>query len=318
MLVLHSIPKIDSVITQKGCALTIGNFDGVHKGHQALLSDLRRKAEGLTCCVMTFDPHPKIFFAQQRGIKDCVLPRVNSMRDKLLQLLKCNVDGVIVARFNQDLASMEPADFIEQILHKRLNARYILVGRDFCFGKGRRGNFDLLKEIGSQYGMTVEAIDDVTDPDSARYSSTRLRELLSGGKIEEVNEYLGRPYTISGRVVHGKKLGRKIGVPTINIPVSKDVAIHLGVYTVRTTGLSDKPIPGIANIGLRPTTDSGNNVLLEVNLFDVDIDAYGKPVCVEFLQFLREEKKFPSLETMISVMRDDISSARKYFEVNGL
>lgn len=307
-----------------GTALTIGNFDGVHCGHAQLLRRLKKAADdrGLACGVMTFTPHPREYFALLNQRPELIPTRISTLRDKLCALHQQGADFIALSHFTDTLAATSPIDYIEEILIKQLKVRYLLVGRDFRFGHRREGDVAMLRSYGAEHGFEVEHIEDVNDADGNRFSSTELRNALSFGDIESATRYLGRNYSITGRVKHGKKLGRTLGYPTLNIKVMPHCAIRSGVYVVKVHGLSEAadstPIAGIASLGVRPTVDENGEVLLEVHLLDTNIDAYGKLVSVEFLQHVRDEEKFPDLETLVSAMNNDLDTARNYFDQHGL
>ncbi|NLA50989.1 MAG: bifunctional riboflavin kinase/FAD synthetase [Alcaligenaceae bacterium] len=307
-----------------GTALTIGNFDGVHCGHAQLLCRLKKAADerGLACGVMTFTPHPREYFALLNQRPELIPTRISTLRDKLCALRQHDTDFIALSHFTEALAATSPLNYIEEILIKQLKVRYLLVGRDFRFGHRREGDVALLRRYGAEHGFEVEHIEDVNDTDGNRFSSTELRNALSFGDIESATRYLGRNYSITGRVKHGKKLGRTLGYPTLNINVMPHCAIRSGIYVVKVRGLSEAadstPIAGIASLGVRPTVDENGEVLLEVHLLDTNIDAYGKLVSVEFLQHVRDEEKFPDLETLVSAMNNDLDTARNYFDQHGL
>ena len=307
-----------------GTALTIGNFDGVHCGHAHLLDCLKKAAKehGLACGVMTFAPHPREYFARLNQRPELIPTRINTLRDKVCALRQHGADFIALSHFTETLAQTSPTDYIEEILIKQLKVRYLLVGQDFRFGHRREGDVDMLRRYGAKHGFEVNHIDDVTNSEGHRFSSTELRNALSFGDIDSAKQYLGRHYSISGRVQHGKKLGRTLGYPTLNIRVMPHCAIRSGIYVVKVRGLTAQPndpaTPGIASLGVRPTVDTQGDVLLEVHLIDTNMDAYGKLVSVEFLQHVRDEEKFPDLETLVSAMNNDLATARKYFDQHGL
>ena len=325
-----------------GTAITIGNFDGVHCGHAHLLTRLKKAADerGLACGVMSFTPHPREYFALLNQRPELIPTRISTLRDKVCALRHFGADFVAISHFTKVLAQTSPIDYIEEILIKRLKVRYLLVGQDFRFGHRREGDVELLRSYGKKHGFDVEFIDDVNDRHNNRYSSTELRNALSFGNISSANDYLGRNYSITGRVRHGKKLGRTLGYPTLNVRVMPHCAIRSGIYVVKVRGLiavpdtseiasnnslsschltSNSPaIAGIASLGVRPTVTENGEVLLEVHLLDTNIDAYGKLVTVEFLQNVRDEEKFPDLETLVSAMNNDLDTARTYFDQHGL
>ncbi len=287
-------------------ALTIGNFDGVHRGHQAMLTRLREAADDLRlpAAVLTFDPHPREFFA-----RDAAPPRLSKLRQKLELFRAFGVDRAIVARFDQRMAAMAPEMFIEDVLVRRLAARWILVGDDFRFGKARAGDLAALRAHATTFsveGMRTVAVD------AQRASSTAVREALLAGELAHAQALLGRPYAISGRVAHGEKLGRTLGFPTANIPLRHRPALA-GIFAVRVHGLGPKARDGVASIGVRPTIKQDGKPLLEVFLFDFDESIYGRRVTVEFVHKLRDEEKYDTLDALTRQIRADVVQARDYF-----
>lgn len=300
--------------------MTIGNFDGVHRGHQAILSLVQQRAaqRQLVPTVMTFAPHPRAFFAGRAQRPELIPTQINSLRDRLTSLAGQGMQHIALLRFNQALADMSAHDFITQLLVRGLNTRWLLVGEDFRFGQKRSGDIELLRTAGLNYGFDVETLRDVPDEQGQRISSSQLRTALAVGNLERARELLGKPYSLSGHVIHGQKLGRNLGYPTLNIKVPDHCALRSGIYVVRAHGLDGSPLNGVASLGVRPTVADAGRLLLEVHLFDCSIDAYGKLACIEFLQFLRDEEKFPDLPTMIAAIDNDARSARDYFAFHGL
>lgn len=287
-------------------ALTIGNFDGVHRGHQAMLRRLSEAAEdlALTPTVMTFDPHPREFFAP-----DSAPPRLSTLRGKLEQFAAHRVARVYIARFGAALASVSAADFIEQVLVRRLCVRWLLVGEDFRFGRGRAGDLALLRTHAKTF--SVETMSTVTI-DGERASSTAVRAALAAGELEHAARLLGRPYAIGGRVAHGDKLGRNLGFPTANITLTHKPPVS-GVFAVRVHGLGGAPRTGVASVGVRPTVKQGALPLLEVFVFDFDQSIYGARVNVEFMHKLRDEERYSDLDALTRQIRADVAQARDYF-----
>lgn len=234
-----------------GCVLTIGNFDGVHLGHQAVLRQVSEQAAklGLPATVMTFEPQPLELFAKEKAPA-----RLTRLRDKFVQLRKLNIERLLCVNFNKRFANQTPDEFISDLLVKRLGVKFLVVGDDFCFGKGRKGNFQMLKEAGKKHGFEVVSTQSFC-LEQLRVSSTAIREALASDEVNSAAEMLGRNYSISGRVSHGRKLGRTIGFPTANIPLKRCVSPVSGVYVVEALGLGGKPIGGVANIGNRPTVN---------------------------------------------------------------
>ena len=287
-------------------ALTIGNFDGVHRGHQAMLSRLIEAAEDLALpsAVLTFDPHPREFFAPGSAP-----PPVSSLRSKLEAFAEHGVARTFVARFDQRLASLTPEAFIEDVLVRRLGVRWVLVGEDFRFGKGRAGDIATLRAAAKTF--SVEAMRTVS-VDNERASSTAVRRVLASGDLAYAAAMLGRPFAIAGRVAHGAKLGRALGFPTANIRL-KHMPPVSGVFAVRVHGVDDVPLRGVASVGVRPTIADKGDPLLEVFIFDFDRDIYGRRVEVEFLHRLRDEERLPDLDTLKRRIRGDVDDAKAYF-----
>jgi len=287
-------------------ALTIGNFDGVHRGHQAMLARLCEAAGDLDlpAAVMTFDPHPREFFA-----KDSAPPRLSSLRGKLERFAAHGVERVYVARFNASLASLTPIMFIEHVLLDRLGVRWVLVGEDFRFGKGRAGDLATLRRAATRF--SVEAMTTVA-VDGVRASSTAIRAALADGDLAKAQALLGRPYVISGHVAHGAKLGRNLGFPTANLPLRHKPPVT-GVFAVRVHGLSLEPRAAVASVGRRPTVAADSPMLLEVFIFDFDETIYGRRIAVEFVHKLRDEERFPDVDTLKRRIGDDVVNAQRFF-----
>jgi riboflavin kinase/FMN adenylyltransferase len=287
-------------------ALTIGNFDGVHRGHQAMLQRLIEAGEDLELppAVLTFDPHPREFFA-----KEAAPPRLSSVRSKLEQFAARGVAEVYIARFDARLAGLTAEEFIERILIERLGTRWLLVGDDFRFGRGRAGDLALLRAKASSF--SVEAMPTIS-VEGERVSSSAVRAALAKGELEHAARLLGRPYAITGRVAHGDKRGRNLGFPTANVPLRHKPALS-GVFAVRVLGLDDQPRTGVASLGVRPTVKVTGKPLLEVFVFDFDEAVYGRRVTVEFLMKLRDEERYPDLPALVRQMRVDADQAREYF-----
>jgi riboflavin kinase / FMN adenylyltransferase len=287
-------------------ALTIGNFDGVHRGHQAMLSRLTEAADdlGLPSAVLTFDPHPREFFAP-----DTAPPRLSSRRAKFERFASLGVDRVYILRFDAAVAGLDPRAFVDEVLVRRLGIQWLLVGEDFRFGKGRAGDLALLRAAARTF--SVEAMGAVSVA-GERVSSTAVRAALAVGDFVHARTLLGVPFTISGRVAHGAKLGRDLGFPTANIALRRRPPL-VGVFAVRIHGLGDTPRSGVASLGVRPTVLSGGSPLLEVFILDFDAPIYGCRVTVEFLHKLRDEARFPGLDALTAQIRADVAQARDYF-----
>jgi riboflavin kinase/FMN adenylyltransferase len=305
---------ISHAIPASPCALTIGNFDGVHLGHQALLAKVRHAADrlSLTAAVMTFEPHPREFFAHRAGDPGKAPSRIANLRDNMNAMDQAGIDRVIVAHFNDTFASQSPQDFIKKILVDGLNVKWLMVGEDFCFGAKRAGNIALLKQAGEQFGFSVETLPTVIH-DGQRISSSAVRHALAVGDFQQAQALLGHSYAISGRVVHGQQLGRTIGYPTLNVRIAhQHPAVH-GVFIVQVHGLETHPLPAVASIGNRPTVEDAGRVLLETHIFDYKQNCYGQLVQIEFLQKIRDEQKFPDLVSMTNAIDNDAAQARDYF-----
>ncbi len=293
------------------CVLTIGNFDGVHRGHQALLSSLvaEARSHGLASCVLTFEPHPREFFAAGKAPP----VRIANLRDKLEALADLDIDRVCVAHFNQSLARTAPEDFVVRILAEGLHTRRLLIGDDFRFGARRGGDFALLQQMGPALGMTVRAMPTVLE-DGQRISSSLVREALAAADFRRVAHLLGRPYRLSGRVIHGRKLGRELGFPTLNLRFPHGRPALAGVFVVAVQGVvPGRTLPGVASLGTRPAVENDGRPLLEVHLLDWQGDAYGKLARVEFLHRIRDEAHFDSLEALSRKIAEDEAAARRFF-----
>lgn len=315
--IYRNLPRFN---TSAASAVTIGNFDGVHLGHQAILQRLNSAAQQhkLIPTVITFSPHPRAFFANKAQRPELYPAQINTLRDKLQTLATHGAQQIVLQRFNAEFASLQAAIFISELLVQGLNTKWLLVGKDFRFGHQRQGDIELLRQAGAIYGFQVETIADIPDINGQRISSSEIRTALARGNLDQAKALLGQPYQISGHVIHGQKLGRTIGYPTLNVAVPARCAARSGVYIVKLHGLSDQPLPGIASLGVRPTVVDAGRLLLEIHILDRDVDAYGKLVNVEFLQFVRNEEKFPDLQTMMTAIDDDARSAREYFASHGL
>lgn len=292
-------------------ALTIGNFDGVHLGHQALLNELRTAAQarGLRMAVVIFEPHPREFFTPQQAPT-----RLTSLREKLELFDSMDIDRVHVCRFNARFAQMGAADFIHA-LHEKLSARFVLIGDDFRFGSGRAGDFALMEKIGSQHGVAVQAVHSVLHG-GVRISSTAVRAALAEGNMRMAQSYLGRPYSISGRVEHGNGLGKQLGFPTANIQLKHNRPPLSGIFVVRVHGDDLKPMQGVASLGVRPTVRQDGKPVLEVHVFDFSSEIYNKHIRLDFLHKLRDEEKYPDLETLTRQIALDVKNAKQWFKQN--
>lgn len=292
----------------RGCVATIGNFDGVHLGHQTVLGQLADQGaeRGLPTQVIIFEPLPREFFAGSRSPA-----RLTRFREKVLALRRYSVDRLLCMRFDENLAGMEPEQFVSRILVEGLGVKYLVVGDDFRYGRARGGDFSSLEEAGRRCGFDVAHMR-TFEIGGARVSSTRIREALEAGDLAAAETLLGRPYRMSGKVMHGDKRGRTIGFPTANIRLARQVSPVNGVYAVEVYGLDREPLPGVANVGRRPTV-GGVEQRLEVHLFDFDQDIYQRHVDVEFQHKLREEMRFESVQELTRQIGEDVREARSYF-----
>lgn len=301
------------------CALTIGNFDGVHRGHQAMLALLINEARhrGVPSCVMSFEPHPRDHFARLAGKPEAAPPRVATLRDKLAELQRCGIDHAVIVRFDQRFAAMSAGTFIDEVLVKGLRARYVLVGDDFSFGARRQGNYAMLDEAGSAAGFDVARMMSY-EVHGLRVSSSAVRHALAAGDMALAESLLGRPYAISGRVVHGRKLGREMGFRTLNVPFRHPRPAASGIFVVRVHGLSTAPLPGVASLGVRPSVEDAGRVLLEAHCLEwpahLDSEAgYGRCLRVDLLHKLHDELKYPSMAALREGIARDTESARAWW-----
>jgi riboflavin kinase/FMN adenylyltransferase len=298
----------------RGCVATIGNFDGVHLGHQAILEQLTEQAARLALprVVITFEPQPQEFFAGPTTPP----ARLMRLREKLLALEALGIERVLCLEFDQRLAAMPAQTFIETLLVERLGVRYLVVGDDFRFGHRRSGDFAMLVAAGQRHHFTVSNTHSYV-VDGERVSSTRIRQALSQGDLELATRLLGRPYRICGRVAYGDQRGRTIGFPTANVHLHRRVTPIYGVYAVLFSTAQRHSWPGIANVGRRPTVQ-GTRERLEVHLLDYHGDLYGQHVTVDFLHYLRPEQRFASLEALQGQIQQDEQTARAYFSAQGI
>ena len=314
------------------CALTIGNFDGVHRGHQAMLALLNNEAahRGVESCVLTFEPHPRDYFAGALHKPDLAPARIGTLRDKLTELARCGVQQAVVLPFDAKLAAQSPEAFIDEVLVRGLGARYVLVGDDFRFGRQRAGDYAMLDTAGQAQGFDVARMNSY-EVHGQRVSSSAVREALAAGDMEAAARLLGRPYTISGHVVHGRKLGRQLaeshagagnGFRTLNLRFAHWKPAASGIFAVLVHGLDDAPLPGVANLGIRPSLDpddvNGGRVLLETHCLRWPAalgaeGAYGKIIRVELLHKLHDELKYDSLDALTAGIAKDCDDARAYF-----
>lgn len=289
--------------------LAIGNFDGLHLGHRALLERLTAHARRLHLppAVMTFEPHPRELFTPEQAPA-----RLTSLREKLALLDACGIEEVFLLHFSRKLAGLSAQEFIERVLVKGLAVRHLIIGDDFRFGKGRAGDFAMLQAAGQQHGFGVEAMHTI-EINGERVSSSAVRDALGTGDLEHAARLLGRPYSIAGRVVHGGKIGRKLGWPTANIQLKRKRVALTGVFAATVSGLDKRHLPGAASLGVRPTLGLGLRPVLEVHLFDFDQEIYGSHVTVHLLHKLRDEAKFDSFEALTAQIARDVAVTQEYF-----
>lgn len=311
MIITHgSEPGSQRATPMRPVALTIGNFDGVHRGHQFMIARTIEVARerGIESCALTFEPHPREYFAG-----DGAPTRLTSLREKTELLAELGIGRVHVQRFTAEFAQLPPAGFIEHVLRDTLQTRWILVGDDFRFGAKRAGDHAQLKAAGPRCGFEVETMPTV-QADGVRISSSAVRAALLDGELERAKLLLGRPYSISGRVIHGEKLGRTLGFATANIALEHNRPPLMGIFVVRVRGLGERSRNAVASLGYRPTVTDEKRALLEVHLFDFNADIYGQLIRVEFLHKLRDEEKYPDLDTLKAAIARDCVMARDYFE----
>lgn len=296
----------------RGCVATIGNFDGVHRGHRSVFQRLiaRGRALGRPATVITFEPQPLEVLAPQAAPA-----RLTRLREKLVAIQDCGIEQVLLLPFGPRLAAMAPEAFVRELLVEELGVASLLVGDDFRFGRGRGGDIEMLRAMGAECGFAVEDLDTITH-EAERISSTRIREALAEGDMDQARHLLGRPYRLCGRVVHGDKRGRSIGFPTANIGLHRQISPLSGVYAVLVEGVAPQPWPGVANIGVRPTFGGGTRPLLEVHLLDFSGDIYDRHAEVEPRLKLRDEQRFDSLESLVQQIHRDVAAARTYLGIS--
>lgn len=297
------------------CALAIGNFDGVHLGHQTILRHLCQQAAArqLVPTVMTFEPHPRAFFARKYNRPELSPTRLTGLRDQVEAFANTGIERLVIERFNDKLAGLPAEIFVRKLLIEQMQVRWLLVGDDFRFGAQRGGDFALLRDMAPELGYEVHAMSSITDPGGQRISSSAIRNALADGDLALATALLGRPYSISGHVTHGRKLGRSLGFPTLNLRVPHQRPALSGIFTVWVHGLAEQPLAGVASLGVRPTVEAHGRAILEVHVLDYQGDAYGKLVRVEFLEKSRDELKFSDLDSLQRAIANDIMLARRFF-----
>ena len=293
----------------RGCVATIGAFDGVHNGHRAVLGQLLEKSAelALPSVVILFEPLPREYFAPLQAPS-----RLMSFREKFRELAALGLDRVLRVRFDASMQNMTAESFIQRIFVDGLGVKYIVVGDDLRFGRGREGDFALLEKLGEQCGYQVMHTDTL-DMSGDRVSSTRIRKTLESADFQLAEQLLGRPYSMTGKVVHGDRRGRTLGTPTANLQLHRLRSPLSGVYLVEVEGLAERALPGVANVGVRPTVGDSLQANLEVHILDIDERLYGKTLTVVFLKKIREEIKFPSLEELREQIDRDKAQAREFF-----
>ncbi|HEV7776247.1 MAG TPA: bifunctional riboflavin kinase/FAD synthetase [Luteibacter sp.] len=301
-------------LAPQGSVVAIGAFDGLHRGHQALLDEVRTRAEaqGRAPVAVSFEPLPRAFFSPEP------VPRLSSMREKLEGFAAAGITQALVLRFNRALTEMSAEDFVRRVLIARLAAREVWVGGDFRFGHKRRGDFAMLEAMGAELGFSAHAMTPVL-VDGERVSSSKIRDLLARGAFAEATPLLGRPFVIEGHVEYGNQLGRTLGYPTANIHLRRRVSPIQGIFAVRV-GVGEGPCswPGVASLGVRPTVNQVSEPLLETHLFDFSGDLYGRRIAVEFVAKLRDEEKFDDLDALTAQMHRDEAGARRVLGMNPL
>lgn len=307
MRVIRGLTHLEPL--QHGCLLTIGNFDGVHLGHQTVIRKLALHAKrlNLPVVVMIFEPQPLEYFLQHKAP-----PRLMRLREKVRQFKTLPVNDLLILKFNRRFANLTAEDFVQQILLDKLNVKHLVVGDDFHFGKARGGSFALLKDAGIRFGFTVEDTRSML-LEGCRVSSTAVRNALKAGDFALAERLLGRAYSIYGRIVVGEQLGRTIGFPTANIQLFRRNTPLNGVFAVEVTGIGTRRLQGVANIGTRPTVSGTHKLTLETHLFDFNNDCYGQTVEVFFLKKLRDEQAFTSLEMLTAQITKDVITAKEFF-----
>ncbi len=304
MRVFRGLPAL----ADQPLALAVGNFDGVHRGHQAMLARVLEAAGDLrlASAALTFHPHPREFFSPETAPA-----RLSTLRDKVEFIGDMALERLYVARFDRGFAGLSPGAFIDEVLVRRLGVRWLLVGDDFRFGRARAGDVALLRQAGDHAKFSVEVLQAV-GVEGERASSTAVRHALAAGDLAHAERLLGRRYSISGRVAHGDKLGRRLGFPTANVPLRHRPAVS-GVFAVQVHGLAERPLPGVASLGVRPTVKAGARPLLEVFIFDWEGEIYGRRIRIDLLHKLRDEARYESLERLTRQIHDDVAEARAFF-----
>lgn len=309
MLLIRDLENLKNQINP--CVITIGNFDGLHLGHIKLLDQLKKKAKeyGVPSVVMTFEPQPNEYFSENSPT-----PRLMRFREKFETLATLGIDVLICVRFDRSFAALSAEKFVMDFLVSQLGIEAIILGDDFRFGQKRMGDIKMLQTFGQQYHFDVVVLPTVSEQHE-RVSSTRIRNALWRGDLHEAHDLLGHNYFTLGKVVHGDKLGRRLGCPTANVYMHRRSVPLMGIFVVRVYGITAKPLDGVASIGIRPTFNK-TRVILEVHLFNFDRDIYGKNIRVEFLHKLRDEERYDSIDALIVQIQKDMAAARAYFQMH--
>ena len=295
----------------RGCVATIGNFDGLHQGHQSVIQSLIELGQQLQqpTCVILFEPHPQEFF-----YGDKAPARLMRLREKVKYLQQLNIDRILCLRFNKRLAECTAGRFVKEILIDKLSIKGLIIGDDFRFGKGRQGDFEFLQKLGQEYRFKVFSTPTVL-LENERVGSSRVREAVKQADFKLSTLLLGRPYRLSGRIIYGDQRGRLLGFPTANIRLHRQVLPLQGVFAVNVYGLAETALPGVANCGKRPTINGLRN-LLEVHLLDFNQNIYGQFIEIQFLKKIRDEKKFDNLEALQQQITKDVATAKNFFKKN--
>lgn len=296
----------------QGTALTIGNFDGVHSGHAELFRRVvaAARALGLVPTVVTFHPHPKEFFSSSFK-----LDRISTLRDRVIEMKRCGIEQVCILPFDRTMSALSPEDFVQKVLLDQLNAKQVWVGDDFRFGAKRAGDFALLKQLGDAQGFVVNDLAEVQS-NGTRVSSSNIRDALKAGDVAKATHMLGHPLVYSGHIIHGKKLGRTLGFPTMNLKITGRASALTGILAVWVHGLELKPLRAVASMGVRPTVEESDQILLETFIPDWQGNAYGKLLRIEVLAHIRPEQHFDSLDTMVTQMHQDTAKAMALLAAN--
>lgn len=300
-----------SCLAPDGSVLAIGAFDGLHCGHAALLARVRERAGvlGLIAAAVSFEPLPRAYFSP------APLRRLSSLHEKLCGFSEAGIERLLLLRFNAQLVAMSAEDFVREVLVARMGAREIWVGADFRFGHNRAGDVELLRSMQGHGDFQVRVLDAISSADGERVSASRVRGALAAGDFEHASRLLGRPFTIGGWVVRGRRMGHELGYPTANIRLGKRISPISGIFAVRVHGVAARPLPGVASLGVRPTLTGNGEPLLEVHMFDFDGDLYGRRIDVEFVAKLRDEEKFNDLDALRAQMDRDAARARDTLDV---